>query len=272
VDDQGWLHVAYYQNDDGATDGGVLNAHTANVYYILSTDGGSTWSPPVQVNAAATALNLDDPPPDRSAVSYYLYGDYQQLRATGAGADTTVYVLWSQYDQDRLGDVVGDAPTRVYCTKIAAGASVTTTSTTTTTTTSTTTTTTPAKHGCGAGSPTFASLDCRFDALSARLDNEGDLGKIRAPLLEGTGAARANLGEAQTLDTQGRRKQAKGRLRKAIHDVQRVLARLHSRAARRTVPAETLQGLVSALQPLVGDLRTLSRSLAIASARAVDPA
>jgi hypothetical protein len=142
VDDQGWLHVAFYQNEDGATDAGVLNARTANVYYTFSTDGGSTWSPVVQVNAAATALNLEDPPSDLRADEYYLYGDYQQLRATGTGADTTVYVLWSQYDQDRSGALVGDARARVDCTRIAVGGLVTTSTTTSTTTTTTTTTTT----------------------------------------------------------------------------------------------------------------------------------
>jgi hypothetical protein len=172
VDDQGWLHVAFYQNEAGATDAGVLNARTANVYYTFSTDGGSTWSPVVQVNAAATALNLEDPPSDLSADEYYLYGDYQQLRATGTGADTTVYVLWSQYDQDRAGALVGDARARVDCTRIAVGGLVTTsttTSTTTTTSTRTTTTTFPCTTArCILGDAEISSA-CEDQTIPVRL-------------------------------------------------------------------------------------------------------
>ncbi len=114
VDGQGAMHVAYYQNEDG-----VLNASTANVYYTNSADGGTTWTTPVQVNAAGNTLNLDNPPPDRASTQYYLIGDYAQLRATGTGDATKVYVLWSGYDRTRPGTTVGNTPDRVLCTTVA---------------------------------------------------------------------------------------------------------------------------------------------------------
>src|SRR2546425_208872 len=42
VDANGWIHVAYYQNETGGTNGGVLNAGSADVYYTGSSDGGQT--------------------------------------------------------------------------------------------------------------------------------------------------------------------------------------------------------------------------------------
>jgi hypothetical protein len=118
VDDQGWIHVAYYQNETGSVNGGVLNASTVNLYYLLSTDGGSTWTTPTQVNAPANALDLPDPPPDRSAVSYYLLGDYAQLQAAGTGLGTKVYILWTGYDKDRTDASVGNKKERVLCTTL----------------------------------------------------------------------------------------------------------------------------------------------------------
>ncbi len=116
VDDNGLLHVAYYQNETGATNGGVLNASTANLYYTLSTDGGTNWTAPVQLNTASSTLDMEDPPPNRAAANYYMNGDYAQLQATGTGASAKVYILWSGYDKDRNNAFVGDKKERVYCT------------------------------------------------------------------------------------------------------------------------------------------------------------
>lgn len=258
VDDQGWLHVAYYQNEDGSTDGGVLNASTANVYYMLSIDGGSSWSPPVRVNAAATSLNLQDPPPDLSTANYYLYGTYQQLRATGAGANTTAYVLWSQYDKDREAEDPGTGA-RVYCTKLAVSPPMTTVTAPFPTTT-TTLPTAPSMPDCGVPAPTFTSLDCRFDGLIARLETEPDLGTLRGPLLMGASAARSVVRGAQAVVEQSRRK-AKAKLKTAIGDVSHVLGRLRARHARQVLPLAARQSLIDAFQPLLGDLQTLHRML-----------
>lgn len=118
VDEQGWIHIAYYQNETGSVNGGVLNASTANVYYTRSTDGGTSWAVPVQVNEPANALDYEDPPPNRSGSGYYLIGDYAQLQATGSGPSTKVYILWTGYDKDRSDAFVGDAKARVWCTTI----------------------------------------------------------------------------------------------------------------------------------------------------------
>jgi len=118
VDDNGWIHVAYYQNETGSADGGVLNASTANVYFTVSRDGGMTWEPPVRVNEDADTLVLEDPPPDRSADNFYLIGDYQQVKAAGTGDGTRAYVCWTGYDKNR-GDVfIDDKRERVLCTPI----------------------------------------------------------------------------------------------------------------------------------------------------------
>jgi len=117
VDGQGWIHIAYYQNDSGSTNGGVLNASTANLYYTASFDGGSNWTAPVQINASANALDFEDPPPSR-APAYYLIGDYAQIAATGTGASTKAYVFWTGYDKDRPGGSLGNSKERVLCTTV----------------------------------------------------------------------------------------------------------------------------------------------------------
>jgi hypothetical protein len=118
VDGQGFLHVAYYQNESGSANGGVLNADTANVYYTLSTDGARTWSAPVRVNQPANTLRLPDPPPNRSDDSFYLIGDYAQLKAAATASGVRAYVLWAGYDDRRSGDVPGQTKERVLCTSL----------------------------------------------------------------------------------------------------------------------------------------------------------
>lgn len=118
VDDNGWLHVAYYQNESGATNGGVLNANTARVYYMISYNGGSTWTAPIVINDAANNLDYFDPPPNLAGQSYYLVGDYQRVRAAGAGCNTRAYILWTGYDKDRNDVSLNNKRERVICTTI----------------------------------------------------------------------------------------------------------------------------------------------------------
>ena len=120
VDDNGWLHVGYYQNETGSVDNGVLNASTANVYYTLSRDGGATWEPHMQVNDAANALDYEDPPLDHSADSFYLIGDYTQIKATGSGPHTKAYVYWTGYDKDRDDVTSGNKKERTFMTTVIA--------------------------------------------------------------------------------------------------------------------------------------------------------
>ncbi len=117
VDDDGWIHVAYYQNETGLTDNGVLNASTANLYYTVSSDGGLTWSPHTRVNGSGDTLLYFDPPRDLSAHDYYLIGDYDQVRAGRAGGIKVAYVLWSGYYKYRT-DIFQDHGDYAICTKM----------------------------------------------------------------------------------------------------------------------------------------------------------
>jgi len=105
VDEAGWIHVAYYQNDTGSVDGGVLNATSANLYYSYSYDGGNSWSAPIQVNDNANSLDYNDPPLDLSP-HYYLIGDYAQIRVAETDTSKKAYVLWSGYDKDAWTEVL----------------------------------------------------------------------------------------------------------------------------------------------------------------------
>ncbi len=116
VDEDGWIHVAYYQNEAGAVDGGVLNASAANVYYTVSSDGGQTWAPHARVNDLADALRYFDPPPDLSARDYYLIGDYQSVQAGFVSGARLAYVCWSGYDKDRDDITINGKRDRVICT------------------------------------------------------------------------------------------------------------------------------------------------------------
>jgi len=118
VDDNGWLHVSYYQNETGSTNNGVLNASSANVYYTVSRDGGSTWDPHIQVNSGTNTLDYMDPPPNLAAQNYYLIGDYCQVKATGTAAATRAYVFWTGYDKDRSDTFLNDKRDRAICTTI----------------------------------------------------------------------------------------------------------------------------------------------------------
>lgn len=116
VDDDGWIHVAYYQNETGLINNGVLNASTANLYYTVSSDGGLTWSPHTQVNGSLDSLVYFDPQLDLSSQNYYLIGDYAQVRAGRAGGVKVAYVLWSGYSKYRSDVYLYDKRDRVICT------------------------------------------------------------------------------------------------------------------------------------------------------------
>jgi hypothetical protein len=118
VDDQGWVHVAYYENGEGIEDSGALNAFAANVFYTLSKDGGQTWFPPTQVNEVDNEMFLDDPPAELGAFDYYLIGDYMQIQAFGTGPGTSAYVLWTNYNTYRADDGVGTKKERIVATVV----------------------------------------------------------------------------------------------------------------------------------------------------------
>ncbi len=118
VDDDGWIHVAYYQNETGSVDGGVLNASAANVYYTVSSDGGLTWATHTRVNDPADTLDMFDPPQDLSPVDYYMIGDYAQVQAGSVSGTRVAYVCFTGYDKDRTDTFVDDKKERVVCTTV----------------------------------------------------------------------------------------------------------------------------------------------------------
>jgi len=120
VDGQGWLHLAYYQNESGYFDAGVLNAGIVAVYYTVSHDGGQSWIPPVRVNQADHTLSMEEPPLQLAPYDYDLLGDYMQIRAWGSGDATYAYVAWTHYDQYRSDDALGQKKQRLYVTRIGA--------------------------------------------------------------------------------------------------------------------------------------------------------
>ncbi len=122
VDTQGWIHVAFYQNESGNQDAGVLNAGRVDVFYMVSRDGGKSWAPPVRVNELNHVLNMEEPPLGLASLDYGALGDYMQLRATGTGDQSAAYIAWTGYDQYRADDGVGSKKQRVYVTRVSAPA------------------------------------------------------------------------------------------------------------------------------------------------------
>jgi hypothetical protein len=118
VDDDGWIHIAYYQNETGSTDGGVLNASTANVYYTVSNDGGLTWVPHTRVNDTIDTLNMFDPPLDLSAVDYYMIGDYAQVQAGFVSGARVAHVCFAGFDKNRDNVHFAQKRDRVLCTTV----------------------------------------------------------------------------------------------------------------------------------------------------------
>ena len=113
VDDEGWLHVAYYQNESGSVDRGVYNAREANVYYTVSKDRGHTWIAPIRISD--TPLVCREPP--NLPAPFYLIGDYQQIRAARTRGGTTVHICWTHYDatQSPLPRVICSRVTNPTC-------------------------------------------------------------------------------------------------------------------------------------------------------------
>jgi len=118
VDDQGWIHVAYYENASGFPNDGVLTADHARLRYTVSRDGGVSWTPAAFVNGGNSALSFEDPPLDWGAYDYDVLGDYQRLQAAGTGDNTVAFVSWTGYDMNRTDDGVGTKKQRVYLTRL----------------------------------------------------------------------------------------------------------------------------------------------------------
>lgn len=108
--------------------------------------------------------------------------------------------------------------------------------------------------------PTFESIDCRLDALIARLSAATDLGRLRTGLVNAATKAREKKLQAESFDAQGKAKQRRTALRKAVKKLSSFVHKLSSRSSRKIIPAETRQGFIDEANPIVTDLRTLAAS------------
>ena len=125
-----------------------------------------------------------------------------------------------------------------------------------TTTTSTSTTTSTTLPGC-AVAPTFASVNCRLGVMIARLEAAPDLGRLQAGLVNAAKQARAKKEQAENFDAQGKAKQRRNALKKAVKKLGSFLHKLASRSSRKVIPAATRQSFVDEATPILNDLRSL---------------
>ncbi len=123
---------------------------------------------------------------------------------------------------------------------------------TTTTIAATTTTTLPACAG-GAGYP---SLECRLDALIARVRADVPAGSLSLRLQATSTRARANTAAAEVLAGRGRRQAVRASLGRAIRALGRFAARLRSPAGTQ-LAAPLRQDLLALARGLRADLRAL---------------
>ena len=140
----------------------------------------------------------------------------------------------------------------------------TTTSTTSTTATgaSTTTTTLPAECGSVPAGPTFASLNCRLAALIARVNAAPELGAPRqAKIAASLAKAKLRKEGAEAKCTESKLLGVKGQLVKAALRIVGVKKRLGQTSARRQVPAALRTELITTLNGLQTDVRTLRQSV-----------
>lgn len=132
--------------------------------------------------------------------------------------------------------------------------------TTTTTTTATTTTTLAGCDGIPAG-PTFASIDCRLDALLAHLNATPALGNFAPKLTHNVDKAKLRDVDAEALCRTSNVKKTKKRLQQAAKELTLYVHRLKGLAARKRLDPAVRQLFVDEGTPIQGDLRTLRSAL-----------
>ena len=132
--------------------------------------------------------------------------------------------------------------------------------TSTTTTTATTTTTLAGCDGIPPG-PTFASIDCRLDALLAHLSAEPALGNFAPKLAHNVDKARLRKVDAEALCRTSNVKKTKKRLQQATKELTLYVHRLNGLAARKKLDPAVRQLFVDEGTPIQRDLRTLRAAL-----------
>ena len=133
-----------------------------------------------------------------------------------------------------------------------------TTTSTTTTLPTTTTTTLPAACLVEAS---FASLECRVDALGPRIQGATDLGRTKTTLTQQVTKLSGKLRDADQQLAAGNTRQAKTRLKKAERVLIAIGFRLRSLTGRKQIGSATRSELQNTITGLDNDLRTLRRTL-----------
>lgn len=132
---------------------------------------------------------------------------------------------------------------------------------TTTTTVTASTTTTTLSGECGVPAPTFESIKCRLRALIAEVDASSNLGKFKKGLLAGAKFALVRTESGEELQTRGKTKTAKKKLKQAGRKMLSFAHRLKSNNAKKSLAAEIREPLAAKATALQGDLKTLGAGL-----------
>ena len=130
---------------------------------------------------------------------------------------------------------------------------------TTSTSTSLVPTTTTVPGGCDGvpDGPTFVSIDCRLEALLARLAAESSLENFGPKLVHNVEKARARNLDAEDLCRTANVKKTKKRLQQAATALTQYAHRLNGLPARKRLSSTLRQSLVDEGAPIQRDLRTL---------------
>jgi CSLREA domain-containing protein len=136
-------------------------------------------------------------------------------------------------------------------------APVATTSTSTSTNPVPTTTTVPTTCAGIPDGPTFVSIDCRLEALLARVQGEAALDGFGPKLARSVDKARARNAEGEDLCRGSNAKKTKKRLQQAATALRQYAHRLNGLAARKRLDTGLRQGFIDEGAPIEQDLKTL---------------
>jgi hypothetical protein len=123
-----------------------------------------------------------------------------------------------------------------------------------------TTATTLPPAGCGPPAPTFENIDCRLDELVAATQ-AADTKKLRKRLNAAITGARKFKIKAEMLAAAGKKKPAKGQLKKAIRKMVTFGQILRSLTGKRTIEGGVRASLLDPSKPILADMKALLRTL-----------
>jgi hypothetical protein len=218
---------------------------------------GSSFTPPspdMTSDANTVLLYTFDEAPGSTTVA-----DGSSLTRTGTlGAGfggATSPLLCGNDPTDADGDFIPDS-----CDPDPPATTSTTDTTSTTTTTATTTTTLAGCDGIPLG-PTFASIDCRLEALLAHLNAEPALGDFAPKLANSVDKAKQRKVDAEALCRTSNVKKTRKRLQQATKDLTLYVHRLNGLAARKKIDPAVRQLFVDEGTPIQRDLKKLRADL-----------